>query len=391
MIAPHGGTLVNRTVEGAEREALLAQAADLPQFTLNSREASDLEMIATGAMSPLEGFMGQADYDNVVADMRLANGTAWPLPVVLATKDGSAAPTVGSTIALVGEDGAVYGTMNVTDVWSPDKKNELDKCYSGSGGKADETHPAWGYLASIGDTYVGGTITVANLPQHPKHNDFRLTPTQTRAAFEEKGWKTIVAFQTRNPIHRAHEYLTKVALEQTDGLLVHPLVGDTKSDDIPSDTRMECYHALLSKYYPLDRTMLGVYPQAMRYGGPREAILHALCRQNYGCTHIIIGRDHAGVGSYYGTFDAQTIFDRFEEGEIGITTLLFEHAFYCKLTGGMASTKSSPAANEDKIFLSGTKVREMLVNGERPPVEFTRPEVADILIAAYAAKETATA
>ena len=316
--------------------------------------------------------------------MRLANGTAWPLPVVLATKDGVDAPAAGSEIALVGEDGTVYGVMQVSDVWNPDKKNELDKCYSGSGGQADESHPAWGYLSSIGDTYIGGTISVANLPSYEKHNDYRLTPAQTRAAFEEKGWNTVVAFQTRNPIHRAHEYLTKVALEQTDGLLVHPLVGDTKSDDIPSDTRMECYHALLSKYYPLDRTMLAVYPQAMRYGGPREAILHAICRQNYGCTHIIIGRDHAGVGSYYGTFDAQQIFKQFEPGEILIDTLLFEHAFYCKLTGGMASTKSSPAGNEDKIFLSGTKVREMLSNGERPPAEFTRPEVADILIAAYA-------
>jgi len=373
-------------VEGAERDALLAKAAGLPQFVLNSRETSDLEMIATGAMSPLEGFMGQADFDNVVENMRLANGTPWPLPVVLATKDGSDAPASGSEIALVGENGTVFGVMQVSDVWNPDKKNELDKCYSGSGGKADESHPAWGYISSVGDTYIGGSISVANLPSYEKHNDYRFTPAQTRAAFEEKGWDTIVAFQTRNPIHRAHEYLTKVALEQTEGLLVHPLVGDTKSDDIPSDVRMQCYHALLEKYYPLDRTMLGVYPQAMRYGGPREAILHALCRQNYGCTHIIIGRDHAGVGSYYGTFDAQSIFGQFEEGEILITTLLFEHAFYCKLTGGMASTKSSPASNEDKIFLSGTKVREMLSNGERPPAEFTRPEVADILIASYAAQ-----
>jgi sulfate adenylyltransferase len=378
MIAPHGGTLINRVVEGDERESLLAKAAGLPVVTLNSREASDLEMIAVGAMSPLEGFMNEADYNGVVENMHLASGAAWPLPVVLAPKAGETAEA-GSEVALKGEDGTVYGIMAVDSVYSPDKKNELTKCYQG-----DEDHPAWGYLASIGDTYIGGVITVANIPSYPKHNDYRFTPAQTRAAFAEKGWETVVAFQTRNPIHRAHEYLTKVALEQTDGLLIHPLVGDTKADDIPSDVRMECYHALLNKYYPLDRTMLGVYPQAMRYGGPREAILHALCRQNYGCTHIIIGRDHAGVGSYYGTFDAQQIFNNFAEGEILINTLLFEHAFYCKLTGGMASTKSSPAKNEDKIFLSGTKVREMLSNGERPPAEFTRPEVADILIASYA-------
>ena len=378
MITPHGGTLVNRMVEGAERDALIAKAAGLPVVTLNSREASDLEMIAVGAMSPLHGFMGQADYDAVVDTMHLASGAAWPLPVVLSPKAGENV-AAGDEVALKGEDGTLYGVMSVESVWNPDKKHELEKCYQG-----DEEHPAWGYLASIGDTYVGGAITVCDLPSYEKHNDYRLTPAQTRAAFAEKGWETVVAFQTRNPIHRAHEYLTKVALEQTDGLLVHPLVGDTKSDDIPSDVRMECYHALLSKYYPLDRTMLAVYPQAMRYGGPREAILHAICRQNYGCTHIIIGRDHAGVGSYYGTFDAQQIFKNFEPGEILIDTLLFEHAFYCKLTGGMASTKSSPAGNEDKIFLSGTKVREMLSNGERPPAEFTRPEVADILIAAYA-------
>ena len=378
MIAPHGGTLINRVVEGGERDALLEKAAGLPAITLNSREASDLEMIATGAMSPLAGFMGEADYNGVVENMHLASGVAWPLPVVLAPKEGESA-TAGSEVALKGEDGTVYGIMAVDSVYQPDKKNELEKCYLG-----DEEHPAWGYLASIGDTYVGGEITIANLPSYEKHNEYRMTPADTRAAFAEKGWDTIVAFQTRNPIHRAHEYLTKVALEQTDGLLVHPLVGDTKSDDIPSDVRMECYKVLLNKYYPLDRSMLAVYPQAMRYGGPREAILHALSRQNYGCTHIIIGRDHAGVGSYYGTFDAQQIFNQFADGEILINTLLFEHAFYCKLTGGMASTKSSPASNEDKIFLSGTKVREMLVNGERPPAEFSRPEVADILISAYA-------
>ncbi len=378
MITPHGGTLVNRLVEGDAREALLAKAAGLPKVTLNSREASDLEMIAVGAMSPLEGFMNEADYQGVVDHMHLASGVAWPLPVVLSPKAGENV-SAGDEVALVAEDGAVYGTMTVDSVYTPDKKKELEKCYLG-----DEEHPAWGYLASIGDTYIGGTIQVANLPVYGKHNEYRMTPADTRAAFAEKGWNTIVAFQTRNPIHRAHEYLTKVALEQTDGLLVHPLVGDTKADDIPSDVRMECYKVLLNKYYPLERSMLAVYPQAMRYGGPREAILHALCRQNYGCTHIIIGRDHAGVGSYYGTFDAQQIFDQFAEGEILINTLLFEHAFYCKLTGGMASTKSSPASNEDKIFLSGTKVREMLVNGERPPAEFSRPEVADILISAYA-------
>jgi len=380
MIAPHGGTLVNRLLEGAERDALLEKAAGLPSITLNSRECSDLEMIAVGAMSPLQGFMNQADYEGVVENMRLADGTLWPLPVVLANKDGEEF-AAGTEVALKGEDGTVYGVMTVEGCWTPDKRKELEKCFQG-----DDEHPAWAYLQSTGEKYIGGPIQVANLPAYEKHNDYRLTPAQTRAAFAEKGWNTVAVFQTRNPIHRAHEYLTKVALEQTDGLMVHPLVGDTKADDIPSDTRMECYHALLNKYYPLDRTMLAVYPQAMRYGGPREAILHAVCRQNYGCTHIIVGRDHAGVGSYYGTFDAQEIFDGLNEGDLEINTLRFEHSFYCKLTGGMATTKSSPAGPEDKIFLSGTKVREMLSNGQRPPEEFTRPEVADILIASYAHK-----
>ena len=379
MIAPHGGTLVDRTVTGAAREALLAKAAGLPVIVLNSREASDLEMIAVGAMSPLSGFLGQADYEGVVKEMRLADGTLWPLPVVLATKGGEQGIAAGQDACLQLEDGTILGTIAVSDVWQPDKRAELEQCFAG-----DDAHPAWGYLQSVGDSYVGGTITVADLPSHAKHNDYRLTPAQTRAAFAEKGWETVVAFQTRNPIHRAHEYLTKVALEQCDGLLVHPLVGDTKSDDIPSDTRMECYHALLSKYYPQDRTMLAVYPQAMRYGGPREAVLHAVCRQNYGVTHIIVGRDHAGVGAYYGTFDAQAIFDGLRADDLEIGTLRFEHAFWCKLTGGMATTKSSPAGPENRVFLSGTKVRDMLAAGQRPPEEFTRPEVADILIAAYA-------
>lgn len=383
MFAPHGGSLVSRLVTGPARDALLAKAAGLPAFILNSRESSDLEMIATGAMSPLTGFLTQADYEGVVANMRLANGMLWPLPVALAVKagDDGAKWTVGAEIALKHEDGTILGTMKIESKYRPDKKRELTECFKG-----DDKHPAWEYLQSIGDWYLGGPIQVANLPKYDKFNDYRLTPEQTRAAFAAKGWSTIAVFQTRNPIHRAHEYLTKVALEQTDGLLLHPLVGDTKSDDVPSDVRMQCYQVLLSKYYPLDRTMLAVYPQAMRYGGPREAVLHAICRQNYGCTHIIVGRDHAGVGNYYGTFDGQKIFDTLKPNDLNIRTLRFEHSFWCKLTGGMATTKSSPAGPEHRVALSGTKVREMLSAGIRPPDEFTRPEVADILIAAYAGK-----
>jgi ATP sulfurylase len=386
MIAPHGGSLVNRLLAGPARDALLKKAAALPAFTLNSREASDLEMIATGAMSPLTGFLKQADYEGVVSGMRLANGALWPLPVVLATKAGDDGSkwAVGAEIALKHEDGTILGTMKIESKYKPDKRRELTECFKG-----DDKHPAWEYLQSVGDFYLGGDIQVANLPKYDKFNEHRMTPEQTRAAFAAKGWQTIAVFQTRNPIHRAHEYLTKVALEQTDGLLLHPLVGDTKSDDVPSDVRMKCYDVLLKKYYPLDRTMLAVYPQAMRYGGPREAVLHAICRQNYGCTHIIVGRDHAGVGSYYGTFDGQKIFDTLKPTDLNIRTLRFEHSFWCKLSSSMATTKSSPAGPEDRVALSGTKVREMLTAGIRPPDEFTRPEVADILIAAYAGKAKA--
>lgn len=384
MIQPHGGRLVNRLVSGAERDALLKKAPALPSITLNSRETSDLEMVAVGAMSPLEGFMTKMDYEGVVENMRLSNGTLWPFPVVLATKPGDnpAAFVPDMDVTLKGQDGRVLGILHLTSKWEINKDHEALQTLRTN----DAAHPGVQYLQSIGSHYLGGKISVLNLPTYDKFNQYRLTPVQTRAYFEQKGWKTVAAFQTRNPIHRAHEYLTKCALENTDAIMIHPLVGETKSDDVPADVRMRCYEALLSRYYPQDRVLLAVYPQAMRYGGPREAILHAICRQNYGVTHIIIGRDHAGVGSYYGSFDAQKIFDTLKPGDLNIQTLRFENAFWCKLTGGMATTKTSPAGDADRVMLSGTKVREMLGQGLRPPVEFTRPEIADILIEAYAGK-----
>ncbi|KAA3607204.1 MAG: sulfate adenylyltransferase [Planctomycetota bacterium] len=389
MITPHGGKLVDRIVSGAERDALLAEAPKLRSITLNSRETSDLEMIAVGAMSPLEGFMTKRDYDGVVENMRLANGVVFPLPVVLALKEGDNADDFRpeQDIALKGADGSLLAILHLTDCWEINKAHEALQTLRTD----DVAHPGVQYLNSIGSHYLGGRISVLDLPKYDKFNEYRLTPAQTRALFQEKGWNMVAAFQTRNPIHRAHEYLTKCALELADGVLIHPLVGETKSDDIPAEVRMDCYRTLLSKYYPGDRTQLSVYPQAMRYGGPREAILHAICRQNYGCTHIIIGRDHAGVGDYYGTFDAQKIFDELGEDDLAIETLRFEHAFWCRLTGAMASVKTSPAGPEDRVFLSGTKVREMLSRGERPPVEFTRPEVADILIQSYAPAAKANA
>lgn len=381
MIPAHGGRLINRIAEGAQRDELLARAQAAPRLTLNAREVSDLEMIGTGAMSPLEGFMGSYDLGSVVKNCRLSNGLVWPMAVTLSNKGVDA--KVGDDVALYDEGGELLGLLELHERFSFDKSEEARGCL----GTDDEAHPGVKYLQSIGDEYLAGPIWVLNMPKHKFANDYRLTPRETRVLFKAKGWETIVAFQTRNPIHRAHEYLTKCALEIVDGLMIHPLVGETKSDDIPAEVRMKCYETLLEKYYPDDRTVLAVYPQAMRYAGPREAVFHAILRQNYGCTHFIVGRDHAGVGDYYGTYDAQEIFETFGPGELAIETLNFEHAFWDKVAGAMASNKTAAATEaSDKVFLSGTKVREMLSNGERPPVEFTRPEVADILIEAMANK-----
>ncbi len=380
MIPAHGGRLVNRMADGTQRDELLAAAKSAPRLTLNAREGADLEMIGVGAMSPLKGFMNRADLDSVVHKCRLANGVVWPLAVTLSNKGVDC--KTGNTLALEDEGGNLLGVIEVEEVYSYDKDEEAQ----GTLGTADDAHPGVQYLKSIGDQYIAGPIWVLDLPKHDFANERRLTPRETRVLFDMKGWNSIVAFQTRNPIHRAHEYLTKCALEIVDGLLIHPLVGETKSDDIPAKVRMDCYHALLADYYPKDRAVLAVYPQAMRYAGPREAMFHALLRQNYGCTHFIVGRDHAGVGDYYSTYEAQDFLKQYAS-EIDIEPLYFEHAFWDKKAGAMASSKTGAATEkEDKIFLSGTKVREMLRAGERPPVEFTRPEVADILIESMASK-----
>ena len=377
-IAPHGGVLVDRVADDATRAALTARVerGELPEIRLNVRELSDLEMIACGALSPLTGFMRRADYERVVAEGRLANGLPWTIPVTLSTRDDRVA--AGATVALRAPDGRLVGTMEVAEVYGYDKRREAQQVF----GTEETAHPAVGYLmGEMGDRLLGGDVTLlaASTPPFPRyHNE----PRATRALFREKGWRRIVAFQTRNPIHRAHEFITKVALEICDGLLVHPLVGYTKEDDIPAEVRMACYERLLESYYPKDRVQLSTLPAAMRYAGPKEAIFHAIMRKNYGCTHFIVGRDHAGVGSYYGTYDAQKIFDGYSPEEIGITPLRFEHSFFCRACGGMATGKSCPHDKASHVFLSGTKVRDLLRAGERPPEEFTRPEVADILIAA---------
>jgi sulfate adenylyltransferase len=368
LIRPHGGALVDRTGERPD------DLDTLDVVTLTSREVSDLDMLASGALSPLEGFMGPDDYERVLEEMRLASGLPWALPVCLAVDE---APK-GDRAVLADSAGAPLAVLEVDTVYDYAKEPEAQQSF----GTTDSEHPGVARLYAQKDKYLGGTVTVFDRPA-PPFPELALDPLDTRAAFAERGWRRVVGFQTRNPIHRAHEYLTKVALETVDGLLVHPLVGDTKGDDVPADVRVECYRTLLDGFYPADRVVLSAFPAAMRYAGPREAIWHAICRKNYGCSHFIVGRDHAGVGDYYGTYDAQLIFDEFEPHELDIEPMFFEHSFWCRACGSMASAKTCPHDKEQHVFLSGTKVRELLAAGEVPPEEFTRPAVAEVLIEAY--------
>jgi sulfate adenylyltransferase len=381
-IAPHGGKLINRFPEDNVRAELRARASELPSLTLDIRAMCDLELIAVGALSPLEGYMGRADYQSVIERGRLADGLPWTVPITLSTnRDQAGSLKEGGLAALRATDGRLLAVIEVRERYAAEKQKEAQSVYR----TTDEKHPGVAYVyKEMGDVLVAGPIQFLDRvpPPFPAHH---LDPKDTRALFRSKGWKSIVAFQTRNPIHRAHEYLTKVALEICDGLLLHPLVGYTKDDDIPAHVRMECYEVLMQDYYPRDRVLLSCLPAAMRYAGPKEAILHAIMRKNYGCTHFIVGRDHAGVGNYYGTYDAQKIFDDYSAEEIGIQPLMFEHSFYCKRCVGMATTKTCPHDKDARVILSGTAVRDLLRKGETPPPEFSRPEVAQILIGAMKA------
>jgi len=378
-IAPHGGTLINRLASPEQKEEFLSKADSLPRVTLDKRAASDLVMIAIGGLSPLTGFMKQADYDPVVTDMRLATGVPWSVPVTLSVTEDVAEPLkIGELVRLDDETGRFIGVLELSEKYTYDKKKEAINVYRTD----EEEHPGVKVVYDQGPINLAGDVWLLERDAHPLFPDYQIDPAESRKQFRDRGWKTVVGFQTRNPIHRAHEYIQKCALETVDGLFLHPLVGATKSDDIPADVRMRCCEIMMEHYFPQERVILAINPSAMRYAGPREAIFHALIRKNYGCTHFIVGRDHAGVGDYYGTYDAQAIFDELAPGELGITAMKFEHAFYCTRTSTMATTKTSPATPEERIHLSGTKVRAMLREGKQPPPEFSRPEVAAELIKA---------
>lgn len=393
---PHGGTLVQRELYGEAREEALARAAGYPALHVNELELSDLLCIGTGVYSPLKGFMTRSDYWRVLDDMRLANGVPWTMPITLPVEDEFAdALRIGQFIRLEDDHGHIVGIMRVEDMFERNPEYEAAQVFR----TRDAAHPGVARLYAQPRVLIGGDVVLVGGREHGArlsddapglHRDvnssaYIMDPSATRAEFARRGWRRIVGFQTRNPVHRAHEYIQKCALEIVDGLLLQPLIGATKQDDVPPHVRMRSYEALLAAYYPATRVLLAAFPAAMRYAGPREAVFHALCRKNYGCSHFIVGRDHAGVGNYYGTYDAQHIFAEFSSSELGITPLFFEHAFYCRRCAGMATTSTCAHSEQERVTLSGTAVRQMLRAGELPPPEFTRPEVAHVLAEALVA------
>jgi len=378
IVRPHGGALIDRLLSGRERDDARREARGLPKLVLSAYSQCEVVCLATGVYSPLTGFLREQAYRSVVETMRLPEGVVWPLPVVLPVPAGIASSLrSGGDAALVGEDGEPVGVIRGVEVFERDPVLELQKVF----GTDDKTHP--GVLRLLGEsrTLVGGDVSVFDLPQR-EFPQIALSPADVRAEIARRGWRTVAAFQTRNPLHRAHEYLLRCALEVCDGLLLSPLVGETKSDDVPAAVRLRTYQAIVGTYLPPDRVVIASFPAPMRYAGPREAVFHALCRKNFGATHFIVGRDHAGVGTFYGPLEAQAIFERFAADELGVEPLLFQPSFFCRRCEGMATEKTCPHPAQDHVSLSGTKLRAMLEEGKLPPPEVTRPEVARILMEA---------
>ncbi|MGD8534238.1 MAG: sulfate adenylyltransferase [Candidatus Aminicenantes bacterium] len=382
LVPPHGGQLNPLLIEGEELKEEREKAKRFPSIRLTSRETSDLIMMAMGAFSPLEGFMGKDDYTRVVEKRHMADGTLWPVPITLSvSKEQAGSLPIDSEIALVDEESdELMGSMKVTEKFTYDKNLEAKRVFR----TEDEAHPGVAKLQAQKEFLLAGPVKAFSEGPYPRlYGKHFGRPAETRKIFEERGWSTVAAFQTRNPIHRSHEYCTKIALEVCDGILIHPLVGKLKTDDIPAEIRMKCYEVLMKNYYPQDGVVLKVYPMEMRYAGPREAILHAIFRQNYGCSHLIVGRDHAGVGDYYGPFDAQKIFDEIDEDELHLKPLKIDWTFWCSKCDGMASMKTCPHDKQDRVLISGTDLRKMMAAGQMPPKEFSRPEVIKILIDYY--------
>jgi sulfate adenylyltransferase len=375
LIKPHGGKLVQRVLSPEKRKEVQKRVQGLRKITVNEWTISDIELIANGAFSPLTGFMNYSDYRSVLDHYCLASGTPWTLPITLAVDEKMVnSIQAGEEVALVGKDFTCYALLNVEEVYQFDPVEEANKVYL----TTDINHPGVAKVMEKPRYYLAGPIDLIQRPVRKEEN-LCLDPIQTRKEFSRRGWKSVVGFQTRNPIHRAHEYIQKCALETVDGLLLHPLVGETKKDDVPADIRIRSYRNLIDSYYPKERVLLSLYPAAMRYAGPREAVFHAIVRKNYGCSHFVVGRDHAGVGDYYGPYDSQKIFDQFSKDELEIQPYFFEQSFYCNKCSSMASERTCPHLPDDRVLLSGTKVRAMLRRGELPPKEITRPEVAEIL------------
>ena len=385
LVPPHGGKLTPVLLPEAQRADALAKAKTLPVIRMTSRETSDLLMIGMGAFSPLTGFMDKANYESVVNTQHLTNGLAWPLPITLSvTEEQAEALTIGMEVALVDDETDTYcGILTVNDKYTYDKVKECKTVFFTD----DAAHDGVIKVMAQGNVNIGGSlVTFSQLGYATKYGDYYATPAQTRALFDEKGWKTVAAFQTRNPLHRSHEFLCKMGNEVCDGLFIHPIVGKLKEGDIPAETRLECYEVLLKNYFNEKNAVMKVYPMEMRYAGPSEAILHAIFRQNFGCSHILVGRDHAGVGDYYSAYQAQEIFDTYKPGEILCQPIRVTAAMYCTKCDGMTTEKTCPHGKEDHLKISGTKLRAMLAAGELPPGNFSRPEVLKILLKYYASK-----